>query len=204
MLMLFATIALVHLIALISPGPDFFFISQTAAKSPRSQAMYGVMGITLGGAIWAALTLLGMHLLLNKITWLHNLITISGGLYLCWMGWRLLLAAYQQDTLGIIPLPLSGRKHNFLRGLFTNLGNPKAVIYFSSIFSLFVDDNISISTRCGLFSLILGETLLWFSLVAVVFAMPAMRRIYQRLARWIDGITGLLFTSFGINLILSL
>ncbi|PYB04822.1 LysE family transporter, partial [Serratia marcescens] len=41
----------------------------------------------------------------------------------------------------------------------------------------------------------------WFSLVAVVFALPAMRRGYQRLAKWIDGVAGVLFTGFGLHLI---
>lgn len=59
MLMLFATEALVHLIALMSPGPDFFFVSQTAASRSHRQAMYGILGITLGVAIWAAVALAG-------------------------------------------------------------------------------------------------------------------------------------------------
>lgn len=97
----------------------------------------------------------------------------------------------------------AGREHRFLRGLLTNLANPKAVIYFGSVFSLFVGDDVGAGARLGIFALILGETLLWFSLVAVVFALPAMRRGYQRLARWIDGVAGVLFAGFGINLILS-
>lgn len=204
MLMLFATVALVHLIALMSPGPDFFFVSQTAASRSRRQAMYGVMGITLGVAIWAAVALLGLHLLLSRMAYL---ITFGGGLYLCWMGWQLLrAAARRQAPAGANPPAVAadgGREHRFLRGLLTNLANPKAVIYFGSVFSLFVGDNIGAGARFGIFALILGETLLWFSLVAVVFALPAMRRGYQRLARWIDGVAGVLFAGFGINLILS-
>lgn len=92
MFMLFVTVALVHLIALMSLGPDFFFVSQTAASRSRRQAMYGVLGITLGVAIWAAVALLGLHLLLSRMAWLHSLITVGGGLYLCWMGWQLLRA----------------------------------------------------------------------------------------------------------------
>jgi threonine efflux protein len=37
----------------------------------------------------------------------------------------------------------------------------------------------------------------------MVFAMPVMRRGYQRLAKWIDGVAGVLFTGFGIHLIIS-
>ncbi len=44
MLMLFLTVALVHIIALMSPGPDFFFVSQTAISRSRREAMMGVLG----------------------------------------------------------------------------------------------------------------------------------------------------------------
>jgi threonine efflux protein len=39
-------VALVHIIALMSPGPDFFFVSQTAVSRSRKEAMMGVLGIT--------------------------------------------------------------------------------------------------------------------------------------------------------------
>jgi threonine efflux protein len=39
--------------------------------------------------------------------------------------------------------------------------------------------------------------------VASLFALPGMRRGYQRMAKWIDGIAGTLFAGFGIHLIIS-
>ncbi len=201
MLMLFATVAMVHLIALMSPGPDFFFISQTAVSRSRHDAMLGVLGISLGVAVWAALALMGLHLLLTKMQWLHSIITMGGGIYLCWLGWQLLRSARHPGAQTAEPLPHQG--YPFLRGLFTNLANPKALIYFGSVFSLFVGDNIAASARWGLFFMIVGETLFWFTLVAIVFALPAMRRGYQRLARWIDGVAGVFFAGFGISLIIS-
>ena len=51
MLMLFLTVALVHIVALMSPGPDFFFVSQTAVSRSRKEAMMGVLGITM--ALWS-------------------------------------------------------------------------------------------------------------------------------------------------------
>ena len=87
-MMLFLTVAMVHFVALMSPGPDFFFVSQTAASRSRKEAMMGVLGISLGVMVWAAIALMGLHLLLQKMAWLHDAITIGGGLYLCWMGWH--------------------------------------------------------------------------------------------------------------------
>ncbi|CAI1937219.1 Threonine efflux protein [Serratia marcescens] len=203
MLMLFLTVALVHLIALMSPGPDFFFVSQTAASRSRREAMMGVVGISLGIVVWAGVALMGLHLILQKMAWLHQVIMVGGGIYLCWMGWQLLRSARAQRAQPAaeaqVALPKAGR--SFIRGFLTNLSNPKAVIYFGSVFSLFVGDSVGAGARWGLFLLIVAETFVWFSLVAVVFALPAMRRGYQRLAKWIDGVAGVLFTGFGLHLI---
>ncbi|MHA7844851.1 threonine export protein RhtC [Serratia sp. D1N4] len=205
MLILFLTVAMVHLIALMSPGPDFFFVSQTAVSRSRREAMMGVVGISLGVMVWAGVALLGLNLILQKMAWLHQIIMVGGGLYLCWMGWQLLRSARAQNAQTTpteevaVVLPKAGR--SFIRGLLTNLSNPKAVIYFGSVFSLFVGEDVGAGARWGLFMLITGETFVWFSLVAVVFALPAMRRGYQRLAKWIDGVAGVLFTGFGLHLI---
>ncbi|EQA5356976.1 threonine export protein RhtC [Serratia marcescens] len=203
MLMLFLTVALVHLIALMSPGPDFFFVSQTAASRSRREAMMGVVGISLGIVVWAGVALMGLHLILQKMAWLHQIIMVGGGIYLCWMGWQLPRSARAQQAQPAaeaqVALPKAGR--SFIRGFLTNLSNPKAVIYFGSVFSLFVGDSVGAGARWGLFLLIVAETFVWFSLVAVVFALPAMRRGYQRLAKWIDGVAGVLFTGFGLHLI---
>lgn len=205
MLILFLTVAMVHLIALMSPGPDFFFVSQLAVSRSRREAMMGVLGIVLGVMVWAGVALLGLNLILQKMAWLHQIIMVAGGLYLCWMGWQLLRSARAQNTPTqpvaevAVALPKPGR--SFIRGLLTNLANPKAVIYFGSVFSLFVGEDVGAGARWGLFMLITGETFVWFSLVAVVFALPAMRRGYQRIAKWIDGVAGVLFTGFGLHLI---
>ncbi|WP_318368369.1 threonine export protein RhtC [Enterobacter sp.] len=205
MLMLFLTVALVHIVALMSPGPDFFFVSQTAVSRSRKEAMMGVLGITAGVMVWAGVALLGLHLILEKMAWLHNIIMVGGGLYLCWMGYQMLRGALKKDEPSAlepqIELATSGR--SFLKGLLTNLANPKAIIYFGSVFSLFVGDNVGSAERWGIFVLIALETFAWFTVVASLFALPSMRRGYQRMAKWIDGVAGALFAGFGIHLIIS-
>lgn len=101
MLMLFLTVALVHIIALMSPGPDFFFVSQTAISRSRREAMMGVLGITCGVMVWAGVALLGLNLILARMAWLHNIIMVGGGLYLCWMGYQMLRGALKKRDGGL-------------------------------------------------------------------------------------------------------
>ncbi len=149
--------------------------------------------------------ILGLHLIIEKMAWLHTLIMVGGGLYLCWMGYQMLRGALKKEAVSApapqVELAKSGR--SFLKGLLTNLANPKAIIYFGSVFSLFVGDNVGTTARWGIFALIIVETLAWFTVVASLFALPQMRRGYQRLAKWIDGFAGALFAGFGIHLIIS-
>jgi threonine efflux protein len=202
---LFLTIALVHLIALVTPGPDFFFVSQLAASRPRRESFAGVIGIVLGVAMWAALALLGLQLLLLRLAWLERGISVLGGAYLCWMGVQLLRGAWKASPDAAAPrVDVRGSSpwRALMRGLATNIANPKAAIYFASIFSAFLADGVDTGTRWALWALVILETLMWFSLVSAVFALPAMRRGYLRASRWIDGGAGAVFTLFGLNLIL--
>ena len=205
MISLFVTVAVVQIVALASPGPDFFFISQTAASQSRRDAFKGVIGITLAVAIWAAVALLGLNLILKQMAWLHRLILLAGGAYLMWMGIQMIKSARRPQSIGaeVTPVTTSRKKNIFLRGLLTNLSNPKAIIYFGSIFSLIVGDDVSSATRTAIFILIVAETLIWFSLVATLFSLPWVKAKYQKLAKWIDGIAGTLFVAFGLHLIFS-
>jgi threonine efflux protein len=202
---LFLTVAIVHLVALASPGPDFLFVSQTAISRSRRQAFFGVVGITLGITFWAALALLGLQLLLQRLAWLQQLIAVAGGLYLLWLGVKLLRSALTRSGEGRSAASVreGGELATLRAGLFTNLANPKAVVYFGSVFSAFLGGRIDGVARWGLWALVTAESLLWFSLVATVFAMPAMRRGYLRLARAIDGVAGAVFVVFGLRLVLA-
>lgn len=204
-LSLFASISLIHLVALMSPGPDFFFVTRTAMSQSRSKAMMGVLGITGGIFIWAGISILGLHILFEQMAWLQRAISVAGGLYLLWMGYGLLRSSLR-------PQPAEqhevGSKHAapvmrspFLYGLFTNLANPKAVIYFASIFSSFITPQVSVLSKAALFCFVVVESFLWFAFVATVFGLDRPRSLYRKAGRWIDAIAGTLFGLFGAVLI---
>nr|WP_319922709.1 threonine export protein RhtC [Klebsiella pneumoniae] len=187
------------------PGAGLFLCLTNGHQPLAKRGDDGCAGITCGVMVWAGVALLGLNLILARMAWLHNIIMVGGGLYLCWMGYQMLRGALKKETVASaepqVELARSGR--SFVKGLLTNLANPKAIIYFGSVFSLFVGDSVGAGARWGIFLLIIVETLAWFMVVASLFALPGMRRGYQRMAKWIDGIAGTLFAGFGIHLIIS-
>ncbi|WP_111895676.1 LysE family transporter [Acinetobacter sp. MB5] len=199
----FTMLIFIHFCALITPGPDFFLVSQTAISRSRKEAVAVVLGITVGVMFWSLLALLGLNILFEKMAWLKHILLICGGLYLCWLGVQMLGSAFSKKPLTInTDLQLSKSTAScFMKGMLTNLSNPKAVIYFGSVFSLFLTNPVLEHLHAALFVTISVETLLWFLFVTFVFSLPACKAAYQRSVKWIDGISGGIFTLFGAFLI---
>ena len=198
------SLALIHLCALITPGPDFLMVSQTAISRSRKDSIFVVLGITTGAMVWALLAMLGLNFLFEQFSWLKRGLLILGGLYLCWLGYLMLRSALSakpaQSSRSVIEVPTSAWL-SFVKGVFTNLSNPKAVIYFGSVFSLFLSNPKLEQWHALLFTIVSLETFLWFSLVAFVFSLPRCKAAYENASRWIDGISGGLFTLLGMFLI---
>lgn len=203
MFMALMTLVFIHLCALITPGPDFFLVSQTAISHSRKDSFYVVLGISCSVMVWALLALLGLNIIFEKMAWLRQVLFILGGIYLCYLGLQMLRAAFAKksdQTPAALILPQSGVLF-FLKGFLTNLSNPKAVIYFGSVFSLFLVNPKLEGLHALLLFIVTIETVIWFSLVMLVFSMPRFKAAYENAARWIDGISGGIFTLFGLYLI---
>lgn len=202
MLVALSTLIFIHFCALITPGPDFFLVSQTAISRSRKEAVLVVLGICIGAMLWSLLALMGLNIIFEKMAWLKQGLLIAGGLYLCWLGYQMLRSAFSKNNQTINPITLPQSPYLFfMKGLLTNLSNPKAIIYFGSVFSLFLTNPLFDQHHSLLFIIVSVETALWFTLVAFVFSLPAFRTVYQNFAKWIDGVSGGIFTLLGVYLI---
>ena len=225
--MLLITVAGIHLMALVTPGPDLFLITQVAVSHTRRDAMMAVIGITLGVAVWAIVALLGLHVLVERLPWIQTMLYFAGGGYLSYLGIILLRASIRQlkrshiranddstDVLGEGNLALGESENKsenkssakagyqfLLNGLFTNLANPKALIYFGSVFVIFVGGQVSNIVRGEIFTLVVIETFLWFTLVTILFSLPKPKAVYLKAGAYIDGTAGIFFLGFGVSLI---
>ena len=193
----------VHLMGLLSPGPDFFYVSRTAAIHSRRTAIYGVIGITLGVTIWAAAAVLGLAIVFKTMPALQGIVMALGGGYLFYLGVKMARvttnAVFDETNL----VQNTASKNEIIKGLLVNLSNAKVVIYFSSVMS-FVLVNIT-ETRQILTALLLItlETFVYFYVISLLFSRPLAKRFYSRYSRYIDNASGVIFILFGAYLIYS-
>lgn len=188
---------------LLSPGPDFFYVSRTAAIHSRRTAIYGVIGITLGVTIWAAAAVLGLAIVFKTMPALQGIVMALGGGYLFYLGVKMARvttnAVFDETNL----VQNTASKNEIIKGLLVNLSNAKVVIYFSSVMS-FVLVNIT-ETRQMLTALLLItlETFVYFYVISLLFSRPFAKRFYSRYSRYIDNASGVIFILFGAYLIYS-
>lgn len=188
---------------LLSPGPDFFYVSRAAATHSRRTAIYGVIGITIGVTIWATAAVLGLAIVFKTMPALQGVVMVLGGSYLFYLGVKMARvttnAVFDETNL----VQNTASKNEIIKGLLVNLSNAKVVIYFSSVMS-FVLVNIT-ETRQMLTALliIMIETFVYFYVISLLFSRSFAKRFYSRYSRYIDNASGVIFILFGAYLIYS-
>lgn len=196
------TICALHFVAQLSPGPDVLLVAKSSASTTRANTVKIILGISAGVVVWVALTLLGFTVLLEQWPWVQQVLMLIGGLFLAKMGYAMLrggIATLKQNTNldGVIEQP---PKNYFLLGLYTNLANPKIVIYFSSVFSLALSSTAGANLKPQLAVIIPIQTFLVFSLLMMIMSIPKIKRVYQKSGSYIDIVSGSFFLLFAIFL----
>ena len=193
----------VHLVGLLSPGPDFFYVSRAAAMYSRRTAIYGVIGITIGVTIWATAAVLGLAIVFKTMPALQGIVMALGGSYLFYLGVKMARVTTNAVFVETNSRQNTESKNEIIKGLLVNLSNAKVVIYFSSVMS-FVLVNIT-ETRQMLTALLLItiETFVYFYVISLLFSRPFAKRFYSRYSRYIDNASGVIFILFGAYLIYS-
>ncbi|NVJ58478.1 MAG: LysE family translocator, partial [Vibrionaceae bacterium] len=89
------TLATVHFIALMSPGPDFALVVQNATRYGRQTGVYIALGLSFGILLHAILSLTGVSYLVHQQPTLFALVQIAGGSYLLYLGFGALKGTWQ-------------------------------------------------------------------------------------------------------------
>lgn len=210
---LLLSICMLHFVSQFTPGPDVLLIAKSSASTSRSNTLKIILGISVGIQVWVVLTLLGFTVLIEQFPWIQKVLMLIGGGFLAHMGWAMLRTGWatrnQSVELDSLKQNIAEKSKNyFLLGLFTNLSNPKTLIYFSSVFSLALSSNASSNLKTQLAIIIPIQTFIAFALFMLIMSMPKMKTAYQRSGAYIDIVSGALFLIFAlwlwIDVVLSL
>lgn len=204
----YLTLMAVFALAAVAPGPDFAMVVRQSVVSGRRAAIVTSFGIGAALLFHATYTLAGIGLLVAHSLLAFSLLKWAGAAYLVYVGvktWaaRAPGAAPDAEPTGLAADAAGGSDiRNFALGFLTNALNPKAVLFFLSLFSTLISADTSLALKAGYALSMAGLLIGWFTLVSLFFTGRAVQEHLRRAGRWFNRITGALLIGLGVRLAL--
>lgn len=195
------TIFIVHLVGLISPGPDFFYVSRKAMGDSRRNAILGSLGISLGVGFWACLVLFGLTFLNRIIPAFQSYLMLIGGAYLAYCGIKMVRVTKnaQFDEIKKNSQHTTATKE-IINGLIINLSNPKVVVFFSSVLAGYMSTLSQLIDLLSVLLMLVASTALYFMAISILLSHKHIRAFYAKNNRYLDNFAGVIFILFGSRL----
>ncbi|CDI01887.1 putative amino acid efflux protein, LysE family [Candidatus Competibacter denitrificans Run_A_D11] len=133
-------------ILLVIPGPTILtVISYSVAHGQRANVPL-VAGVALGDCTALVLSLLGLGALLGTSALWFTVIKLAGGLYLLYLGIKLLTAKVSApDTT--LPIAPTSRWRLFLNTYLVTALNPKGIVFFVAFLPQFIDHRANVTLQ---------------------------------------------------------
>lgn len=208
----FITVAVIHLLAVASPGPDFVMITRNSLVYSRKTGVYSAVGLGLGMMVHIAYCLIGIGFLISQSILLFNIVKFMGAAYLIWIGMQSIRAKKQaaeddeKSVEGI--MEVVAEKDMSVRGaiwmgFLTNVLNPKATLFFLSLFTQVIDPAtpLIIQMLYGLEMVVAG--IAWFSILSLFFSQSRVKARFMQIGHYIERAMGAVLVALGIKVALS-
>lgn len=203
----FVTIGMIGLLGAMSPGPDFAVVTKNSLLHSRKIGVYTALGVGVGILVHVAYSLVGIGFIISRSVLLFSVIKFVGAGYLVYLGYQLLRSKREDLNMGetkrAVDNTLISPSTAFKNGFFTNALNPKATIFFLSVFTQVIDPHTAlfIQFAYGLeIAVIVGA---WFSVLAYFLSTTVVQKRFIRIKHYFERATGAILILLGIKVALS-
>lgn len=198
------TIAAIQLLGIMSPGPDFAMICRNSLVYSRRTGVYSAFGIALGVLVHVAYSLVGIGLLISRSIILFSIIKLLGAAYLIYIGYKSWQAKPVKNNTDTQRVRQDISRFNAVKiGFITNILNPKATLFFFSLFTQVISSSTPVGIRIIYGVQMFVLTLSWFTLVAIAISHPIIKNRFLSLSHYIEKTMGAILIALGIKVALS-
>ncbi|GAA1795687.1 LysE family translocator [Leucobacter iarius] len=187
--------------AIAMPGPDLFLLLRLGIRD-RSAALRAAIGIMLGNLAWILVSVLGLSALLRAIPWALPALQVAGSAVLIWIGVQSIRAGLRDLRDPAAAQTAGAPSTRPLRlGLITNLSNPKALLFFTALFSQMLPPEASWWDRGAIVALLVLIGLAWFCGFALAASARRFQNWFRRASPWIDMVAGTVFVLVAVAIL---
>ena len=197
---LWSQFALVCLLGAMSPGPSLALIIRNSINFNRTSGIVASIAHGLGICLYATVTVIVLEFILRNSEIIFFVIQICGSLFLIILGLIFIFKKNNENKNETYQINSS----SFTQGFSIAIINPKILIWFTAIFSQFIDINASLLNKT---ILVLTPSIIdaiWYSLVAILVTGYGLKEILNKKKFIIQKIIGGLLILIAFSLIYSL
>ena len=126
--------ALTSLLIELTPGPNMTYLALVGVQAGRRAGYAATLGVALGLSLVGLAAALGLAALISASPMLYDALRWLGVGYLLYLAWDAWSDSARQDDV-----PIDTDAAFFVRGLITNLLNPKAAVFYIAVLPTFLD-----------------------------------------------------------------
>ncbi len=197
---LWSQFALLCLLGAMSPGPILSLIIRNSISYNRMSGIIASVAHGLGICVYATVTVIVLEFILRNSETIFFVIQICGSLFLVILGLIFILKKNNEKQIETSQIHSS----SFAQGFIIAIINPKILIWFTAIYSQFIDINATFLNKT---ILVLTPSIIdtvWYSLVAILVTGYGLKEILNKNKFVIQKIIGILLILIAFSLIYSL
>jgi RhtB (resistance to homoserine/threonine) family protein len=202
-LTLIGTVTIIHLLALISPGPDFIVAVKNSLTYSRKVGVYTALGFGLGITIHLFYCVGGLAILISQSIIIFNILKLLGAGYLIFIGLKTIISKSSTVKFNNTSntSEISALKAIEI-GFLTNVLNPKATLSLLSLFTIVISPDTPNYILAILCAIMIFSTIIWFTLVSIFFTQKRIITAYNKIQGVFNKVLGGLLIGLGITVAL--
>ena len=179
--------ASICIVGAMSPGPSMALIIRNSIKYGRVSGLLSSIGHAIGIGIYASISVVGLQIILINNIFVFNTIQFCGSIFLL--------------ILGILFLKNSGEKlcleddqknlNSFIQGFAISILNPKILIWFTAIFSQFIEASSTSITKLTMVFMASSIDGIWYIIVTIVVTGFGLKQFLENNTKIIQNISGI-------------
>ncbi|WJV65783.1 LysE family translocator [Pectobacteriaceae bacterium CE70] len=192
-------VATITILAVISPGPDFAMVTRNSYAFGSRTGLLSALGIACGVQVHVMYTVFGIAVLIAGSPLLFMTMKVLGTSYLIYLGYKSLTnktVLTLEEAAGSVPSLFAA----FRMGFLTNALNPKTMLFVVATYSQVVQPGSPLSHNFAYGLFMSAAHWVWFSIVALFFAAPTMRRRLLKQQSVVDKSIGIVLIVLGASL----
>ncbi|MCX8995750.1 LysE family translocator [Rhizobiaceae bacterium BDR2-2] len=203
--MFLLSVAMIWTVAAITPGPNTLLAIRYALTAERRVAIVAAVGTITGTLCWGLAGWFGINALFQAAPFAYTALKVVGGLYLIWLGAKILWAARRPAPAPELVLERRAvsLKTAYRMGVMTNLANPKSALFVASLFAATMPADAPWHYGVAAIATMVVISAIYYVMLIGLLTHRRVAAAYLRTRRKTDLLVGTIFVGFGSRLLLS-